>query len=46
MFTPEHLCQRVTGTSLSPEPFLRYVERKYGELYRLNGASSSPINDL
>jgi carboxypeptidase Taq len=35
LFTPDRLCQRVTGTSLSPEPFLRYVERKYGELYRL-----------
>ena len=37
MFTPDHLSQRVTGVSLSPEPFLRYVERKYGELYHLNG---------
>lgn len=36
MFTPDHLSQRVTGVSLSPEPFLRYVERKYGELYRLH----------
>ena len=35
MFTPDHLSQRVTGVSLTPEPFLRYVERKYGELYRL-----------
>lgn len=35
MFTPDHLAQRVTGVSLSPEPFLRYVERKYGELYQL-----------
>jgi hypothetical protein len=24
--------------SLSPEPFLRYIERKYGELYRLDKA--------
>jgi carboxypeptidase Taq len=37
MFTPDHLSQRVTGVSLSPEPFLRYVERKYSELYRLHG---------
>lgn len=36
MFTPDHLSQRVTGVGLSPEPFLRYVERKYGELYRLH----------
>jgi carboxypeptidase Taq len=36
MFTPDHLAQRVTGVSLNPEPFLRYIERKYGELYRLD----------
>ena len=35
MFPPDHLAQRVTGVSISPEPFLRYVERKYGELYQL-----------
>jgi carboxypeptidase Taq len=35
MFTPDHLAQRVTGKSLDPEPFLTYVEKKYGELYRL-----------
>ena len=35
MFTPDHLAQRVTGKSLDPEPFLSYVERKYGELYHL-----------
>jgi len=36
MFIPDHLSQRVTGVSLSPEPFLRYIDRKYGELYRLH----------
>jgi len=35
MFTPDHLAQRVTGKSLDPEPFLSYVERKYGDLYHL-----------
>jgi carboxypeptidase Taq len=35
MFTPDHLAQRVTGTSLSPEPFLAYAEKKYGEIYQL-----------
>ncbi len=35
MFTPDHLVQRVTGKHLSPEPFLAYLERKYGELYKL-----------
>lgn len=35
MFTPDHLARRVTGNGVSPEPFLRYLETKYGELYRL-----------
>ncbi|MEI8016067.1 MAG: carboxypeptidase M32 [Nitrospira sp.] len=35
MFTPDHLSRRVTGKSLNPEPFLSYVEKKYGELYKL-----------
>lgn len=35
MFTPVHLAQRVTGSAVSPEPFLNYVEKKYGELYQL-----------
>lgn len=34
-FTTEHLIQRITGRSLSAEPFLNYVEKKYGELYGL-----------
>lgn len=35
MFTAERLAQRVTGVSLTPEPYLQYIERKYSELYRL-----------
>ncbi len=35
MFTPDHLAQRVTGSSVKPEPFLAYLEKKYGELYKL-----------
>ncbi len=35
MFTPSHLCERVTGKSLSPEPFLTYLEKKFGELYQI-----------
>lgn len=38
MFTPDHLAKRVTGKSLDPEPFLSYVEKKYGEIYRLPGS--------
>ena len=35
MFTPAHLAERVTGSTVKPEPFLNYVEKKYGELYQL-----------
>lgn len=35
MFTPDHLARRVTGSGVNPEPFLRYLEGKYGDLYRL-----------
>jgi carboxypeptidase Taq len=35
MFMPDHLARRVTGSSLNPDPFLSYVEKKYGELYQL-----------
>jgi carboxypeptidase Taq len=35
MFTPDHLARRVTGATISPEPFLSYVEKKYGEIYQL-----------
>jgi carboxypeptidase Taq len=35
MFAPDHLARRVTGSGVDPEPFLRYLEEKYGALYRL-----------
>ncbi len=35
VYLPEELVKRVTGSGLSPEPFLRYVRAKYGEVYRL-----------
>lgn len=34
MFTPAHLARRVTGSEVDPEPFLRYLEEKFGNLYR------------
>jgi carboxypeptidase Taq len=34
--SPAQLIEDATGSPPSPEPFLRYVERKYGELYGLN----------
>lgn len=35
LFTSEELLHRVTGQSLSPEPFLSSLEAKIGELYHL-----------
>ena len=35
-FTADHLAQRVTGSSLTPDPFLTYVEEKFGDLYQLH----------
>lgn len=35
------LCRRATGAPLSPEPYLRYLEGKFGRLYRLTGESAS-----
>jgi carboxypeptidase Taq len=32
-FTSKEIVQRVTGHSLSTEPFLHYLERKFGKLY-------------
>lgn len=32
-YTATELTQRVTGTSLSIDPFIRYIRQKYGQLY-------------
>ena len=34
-YEPLELVRRVTGRDLSPEPFLGYIRRKFGELYGL-----------
>lgn len=34
-FTPAELLERVTGSPLSSAPLMRYLHRKYGELYQL-----------
>ncbi|MEJ2747684.1 MAG: carboxypeptidase M32 [Anaerolineae bacterium] len=34
-FTPRELIQRATGQPLSHEPFVRYVTKKFGEIYDL-----------
>jgi carboxypeptidase Taq len=38
MFPPSRLAERITGSPVRPEPFLRYLDDKYREIYRL-GAS-------
>lgn len=32
-FEPQELVQRVTGSKIDPEPYLRYLREKYGETY-------------
>jgi carboxypeptidase Taq len=34
-FEPMELIERATGAPLSPEPYLRYLNTKYGEIYEL-----------
>ena len=34
-FTPQELVQRAAGSRIDPAPYLRYLERKYGEIYGL-----------
>jgi len=34
-FEPQELVQRVTGTKITPEPYIRYLTAKYGEIYGL-----------
>ncbi len=34
-FEPQDLVQRVTGSKIDPNPYLRYLRRKYGEIYQL-----------
>ena len=38
-FTPNELMERVTGTALTPEPWIAYVREKFGALY---GVASKP----
>jgi carboxypeptidase Taq len=35
-YYPMELLQRVTGQGLTPEPYLRYLRAKFGELYELH----------
>ncbi|MBN2385550.1 MAG: carboxypeptidase M32 [Anaerolineales bacterium] len=34
-FMPQELVQRVTGSKIDPGPYVRYLQKKYGEIYGL-----------
>lgn len=34
-YEPQELVERVTGSKIDPEPYLRYLKTKYGEIYNL-----------
>jgi carboxypeptidase Taq len=34
-YGPQELVQRVTGSKITPEPYVRYLTKKYGEIYGL-----------
>ena len=34
-FEPQELVQKVTGSRIDPAPYMRYLLKKYGEIYRL-----------
>jgi carboxypeptidase Taq len=34
-FEPQELVERVTGSRITPEPYLRYLSAKYGDIYEL-----------
>ena len=34
-YEPQELVQRITGSPIGPEPYLRYLRGKYGEIYGL-----------
>ena len=34
-FKPQELVQRITGGKIDKEPYLRYLTRKYSDIYQL-----------
>jgi carboxypeptidase Taq len=34
-FEPQELVQKVTGSKIDPAPYMRYLHKKYGEIYNL-----------
>ena len=40
-FLPREILKRGTGNTLSPEPYLRYLKSKFGEIYGISTAGTS-----
>ncbi len=34
-FDPQDMVKRITGSTITPEPYLRYLKQKFGEIYKL-----------
>jgi carboxypeptidase Taq len=34
-YDPQELVQKVTGSRITPEPYLRYLKMKYSDIYKL-----------
>jgi len=34
-FEPQELVERITGSKIIPEPYMRYLNKKFGEVYDL-----------
>ncbi len=34
-FEPQELVKKITGSKINPQPYLRYLQAKYGEIYHL-----------
>lgn len=34
-YEPQELVQKITGSKINPEPYLRYLQEKFGEIYQL-----------
>jgi len=34
-YDPQDLVQKITGSRINPEPYMRYLEQKYSQIYQL-----------
>jgi carboxypeptidase Taq len=34
-FEPQEIVQKVAGSKITPEPYIRYLKKKYSEIYGL-----------